>query len=74
MRTTLKIADDVMEAARTIALAEGRSIGDVVSQLARKGLRPTYERLDDGGFPTFQVADDARALTPDMVARAQEED
>lgn len=40
MRTTLVIDDDVLAAARARAQAEGRSIGEVISDLARRGLAP----------------------------------
>jgi len=39
MRTTLSIDDDVLIAARALAEAERRSIGEVVSELARRSLR-----------------------------------
>ena len=38
MRTTLDIADDVLEAARERARRERKSIGDVISELARNAL------------------------------------
>lgn len=39
MRTTLDIADDILLAAKEVAARERRSLGDVVSELARAGLR-----------------------------------
>jgi hypothetical protein len=39
MRTTLTIDDDVMNAAKTRALAEHRPVGEVISDLARLGLK-----------------------------------
>jgi len=41
MRTTLGIADDVLFVARERAQVEGRTVGDVVSDLARAGLMST---------------------------------
>ncbi len=38
MRTTLDIADDVLEAARGRAKREKKSIGEVISELARAAL------------------------------------
>lgn len=38
MRTTLSIADDVLVAVRERARREGRSAGDVLSDLAREAL------------------------------------
>lgn len=73
MRTTLQLDDDVLDAARELSRREGRGIGAVVSDLARRSLRPVGIR-DDGGFPVFDVADDAPAITEDAVARARDDD
>ncbi|NBB61456.1 CopG family transcriptional regulator [Pseudomonas sp. ODNR1LW] len=39
MRTTLVIEDDVLNAAKAIAAREGRTVGQVVSDLARQTLQ-----------------------------------
>lgn len=39
MRTTLSIDDDVLFAAKRIALRDGRSLGEVVSDLVRRSLQ-----------------------------------
>lgn len=73
MRTTLRIDDDVLRLAQSLARAENRSIGDVISELARRGFqanRPTRRRR---GFPVFDVSSDASTITPEMVAEAGEE-
>jgi hypothetical protein len=49
MRTTLNLDDDVLEAARAIAHVERRSVGMVLSDLARRGLVPHAPRIDDDG-------------------------
>lgn len=38
MRTTLDIDDDILQAAKELARAENKTAGQVLSQLARKGL------------------------------------
>lgn len=38
MRTTLDIADDVLHAAKERARREGKTAGEVISDLARRGL------------------------------------
>ena len=73
MRTTLQIDDDVMESARQIAAADGRSVGAVISALARRALQPTAIR-PGGGFPVFDVAPDAPPITADDVARALDDE
>lgn len=40
MRTTLAIDDDVLAAARGLAARQKRSLGEVVSDLARRALTP----------------------------------
>jgi hypothetical protein len=39
MRTTLDIAEDVLLAARALGKREQKSVGQVISELARKGLQ-----------------------------------
>jgi plasmid stability protein len=73
MRTTLNLDDDVLQAARLVAQQDGRSLGAVVSELARRGLRPRRPRAPVGRrIPTFSVSPDARPVGPED-ARALEE-
>jgi len=73
MRTTLVIEDDVLEAARSLAEAEGKSIGKVISTLARRGLAPQPQEAVEGGFPVFTVSPGAKPITLEMVQRALDE-
>ena len=73
MRTTLQIDDDVLSAARVLARERGLSIGEVISRLARKGLRPTSGQNEHQGFPVFEVREDAPVFGPDEVAEALDE-
>ena len=74
MRTTLNLDDDVVEAAKALAHADRRSLGQVVSELARQGLAPRADQLaTEDGFPVFRVAPGAPAITDAMVRAAQEE-
>ena len=73
MRTTLEIDDDVVAAARELAAAERRSLGSVISELARRGLTPA--RIEaDGELPVIRVPAGTPAITPEMVRRALDED
>lgn len=75
MRTTVNVDDDVLEAAKSIARAEGRGVGTVLSDLARRGLTPARTRVSvDDGFPVFFVPDDAPPITEAMVRAALDED
>ena len=45
MRTTLDIEDDILQAAKELAQREQRTLGQVLSELARRGLAaPAGER------------------------------
>jgi hypothetical protein len=43
MRTTLDIADDVLQAVRERALRERKTIGEMISELARRALTTPQE-------------------------------
>jgi hypothetical protein len=73
VRTTLQIDDDVLEDARSIARAEGRSLGAVISELARRSLKPVGITRKDGR-PVFDVPKDAPTVRFEDVARALEEE
>lgn len=45
MRTTLDIADDVLQAAKELAEVRGLTAGQVLSELARKGLETPEPKL-----------------------------
>ncbi len=54
MRTTLDIEEDVLQAAKELAAREGKTTGQVVSELARKGLASAVSRGRSrmrGGIP-----------------------
>jgi hypothetical protein len=55
MRTTLMLSDDVYVAAKKIAESSGRSLGEVVSQLVRKGLVSEPAFNIENGIPVFRV-------------------
>ncbi len=73
MRTTLNLDPDVLRVTRHLAREQGRSLGDVVSELVRRGLQPRDEIRYAGDFPVFQVREGTPPLTPDMVDEAHEE-
>ena len=73
MRTTLDIDDDVVVAARELASVERRSLGSVISDLARRGLTPARVEAD-GDLPVIRVPRGTPAITPEMVRRALDED
>jgi hypothetical protein len=72
MRTTLELDDDVVVAARELAAGERRSLGSVISELARRGLTPARVEAD-GELPVIRVPTGTPAMTPEMVRRALDE-
>ena len=72
MRTTLDIDDDVIVAARELAAGERRSLGSVISELARRGLTPARVEAE-GDVPVIRVPPGTAAITPEIVRRALEE-
>jgi hypothetical protein len=73
MRTTLHLDDDIYEAAQSLAKAEGKRVGAVISRLARQGLAPRARTAKKGGFPVFVVEKEVPPITPEMVNRALED-
>lgn len=70
----MEIDDDVLAAARSLARAEGRSLGATLSRLARRGLHPQVATTTGGGgFPVFDVAAGGRPITSEAVRAAQDD-
>lgn len=55
----MTLDDDVFEAARAQAQASGNNLGEVLSQLARRGLRASMQDATRDGWPVFKVQPDA---------------
>lgn len=72
MRTTLDLDEDVVAAARELAAGGRRSLGSVISELARRGLTPARVEAD-GELPVIKVPAGTPAITPEMVRRALDE-
>lgn len=66
-RTTLSIDDDVLEAARKLAVRERRTVGEVNSELARRGL--AGRRAVRNGMPLLQRRSRGIGVTSALVRR-----
>ena len=53
MRTTLAIDDDVLQAAKELAAGRGLTAGQMLSELARKGLEPARGTRVRNGVPVL---------------------
>ena len=74
MRTTLTIDDDVLAAAKEIATQEAKTIGEVVSSLAREALRPKgLGSRTRNGVPLLPVRSEAKPVTLELVNQLRDE-
>jgi hypothetical protein len=74
MRTTLSIDDDVLSAAREMAVMQKRTLGDVISALARRGLNPIESsRRTRNGVPLLPVRAGSKRVTSELVYQLREE-
>jgi hypothetical protein len=75
MRTTLSIDDDVLLAVKQRARRERRSIGQVLSDLARQALtNPQPERKVEASFYGFEpLPPRGSAVSNDLIDRLREE-
>lgn len=76
MRTTLDIEDDVLQAAKEPARREGRTAGQVISALARRGLaapeRRPRPRAIRGGVPVLPSR--GEVITLEQVQRLRDKE
>lgn len=57
MRTTVNLEEEVLALVKARAEATGRSLGDVLSELVKRGLEPQLPaKKTKGQFPTFSVS------------------
>ena len=74
MRTTLSIDDDVLAAAKELAAKQHKSIGEVLSSLAREALTPPRQTSRKrNGVPLLPAGPNAVPVTPDLVNRLRDE-
>ena len=74
MRTTLDIDDDVLQAAKEIAANRGSTMGKVISELVRKGLRPKpWVRVRNGVPLLGPRGPNDPILTMEFVNRLRDE-
>jgi hypothetical protein len=74
MRTTLAIDDDVLVAAKEMAATERKCVGEVISSLARRAMRPAQSRRAmRNGVPLLPVRKGAPRVTSELVRQLMEE-
>jgi hypothetical protein len=74
MRTTLAIDDDVLAAAKEMAATQRKSVGEVISALARQAMRPAQSSHNTrNGVPLLPIRPGAPRITSELVRQLQEE-
>jgi hypothetical protein len=75
MRTTLAIDDDVLAAAKHLAERDRKSVGEVISTLARQGLArgSRAARTERNGVPLLPSRRGAGPVTPELVNQLRDE-
>lgn len=73
MRTTLALDDDILAAARAIAERERKTIGQVVSDLARKSLNDRPKPKTRNGIPVLDKRSRGVPITLEFVNRLRDE-
>jgi len=63
MRTTVDLDEDILRVGKHLALEKGQSLGQVLSDLARKGLQPVPISRKTGCFPVLARKPGARPVT-----------
>jgi hypothetical protein len=85
MRTTLDIDEDILAAAKDLAKVEGKTMGQVISDLARRGLTTPASLVPPGlseGAAAFEAEDElfprlrrtgGIPITNELIRRIQDE-
>ncbi len=73
MRTTLVIDDDVLIPARAIAQQTNRTLGEVVSELARRSLVPPAVGGSRNGVALLPPRQRGVIVTPDLIDELRDE-
>ena len=74
MRTTIDIDDDILQAAKELAAAHKMTVGEMVTELIRKGLqRPASAVRMRNGVPLLTHRPGAPPTTMAMVNRLRDE-
>ena len=75
MRTTLAIDDDILAAAKHLAKRDRKTVGEVVSALARQGLSRGSRAAgaERNGVPLLPSRRNATPVTPELVNLLRDE-
>jgi hypothetical protein len=75
MRTTVDLDEDVLRVAKDLARDRDHSLGRVLSDLARRGLRPAHQPVATrNGVPILSRKPGAKPVTSEIVKELLESD
>ncbi len=74
MGTHVTIDDDVVRAAEKLARAQDRSVGEVISELARRSLPGEAEIVYRNGIPLLPVSNPHAIVTMEHVNALRDEE
>jgi len=74
VRTTLEIDDDLVQVARQLAQQHRTTMGQVISQLVRKGMEPKSAPRMRNGVLLFELKPGARKPSMALVNRLRDEE
>jgi len=73
MRTTLAIDDDVLVAAKDLAERQHKTVGEVISALARQALHPSRRHQTTRNGVPLLAKKGSTPVTPELVNRLRDE-
>lgn len=75
VRTTINLDDDILATAKAMAAQQRKPVGEVVSSLVRRALKPSGRQITErNGIPLFPIRKDAKAVTPEIIRELMEDD
>ena len=72
MRTTLNLDEDILHIARQLAQQRGRTIGQILSELARQALEPKNPPKLRNGVPLFTPKPGAKKPHLEQINRLRD--
>jgi hypothetical protein len=73
MRISLDLEEDVLLAVKQLAKQRGKTVGQVLSDLARQALTRRTSVSKKHGLPLFPIQPDAGEVTPELINRLRDE-
>ena len=67
MKITINIDEDILKAAKQIAKRQKKSLNQVISELARRGLSPSLVNTERNGVPLIHIRENHQPVTLDIV-------